>query len=152
MNGSARRILKTVAKTGELSLNAAIQCAKAHNRSHIDQYSLALLLEEGYSGMTQNHTPPSGAERMREYSLAVALHMHNLPKNERGEAHYMGIISSGTIDPRNERVFLKAKGALYLDEQAQKRRDRLYSLIVAIGVSILAAVVSAWLLARFGLS
>ncbi len=36
-----------------------------------------------------------------------------------------------------ERVFIKAKGALYLDEQAAKRRERLYSFLVGVLVVVI---------------
>lgn len=145
MNGSARRILKAIAKNGELSLDAAIRLATPRHLNHVDQYPLALLIEEGYTGVTITHTPPSGAEEMREFSLATTLHMFSLPKNEHGEVHYLGITSSGSIDPRKERVFLKAKGALYLDEEDQKRWDRLYSFLIGFSAGFLAAFLSAWL-------
>jgi hypothetical protein len=144
MNGLAIRILKEVAKHGEVSLAAAIQLAKPRHRSHLDQYALALLLEEGYLGMTINHTPPTGAEAMREFSLATTLYMFGLPKNERGEIHYLGIISSGSIDPQNERVFLKGKGALYLDEQRQKFWDRFWFFVLGCAVGVFASIASAW--------
>ena len=145
MNGSALRILREVAKFGEISLAAAIRLAKPCHRSHVDQYPLASLLEEGYLGMTINHNPPSGAEAMREFSFATTLYMFYLPKNERGEVHYLGIISRGSIDPKNERVFLKAKGALYLDERRQKLWDRIWFFVLGLGAGVLATIASAWL-------
>jgi hypothetical protein len=75
MNGVTLRILKAVAKRGELSLSDALRLAKAQHKSHLDQYPLALLLEENYLGMTLNHVPPQGAESMREFTLATTLHM-----------------------------------------------------------------------------
>ena len=84
MDGSARRILRSVAKHGELSLDAAIRLATKRHRNHVDQYPLALLIEEGFIGSTVTHTPPRGAEEMREFSLATTLHMHLLPENEQG--------------------------------------------------------------------
>jgi len=151
MNSSALRILREVEKSGEISLAGAIRLAKPCHTSHLDQYPLALLLEEGYLGMTINDTPPSGAERMREFSLATTLHMLSLPKNERGETQYLGIISTGSIDPKNERVFLKAKGALYLDERRQKRRDRFWFFVLGLAAGVLATIVSAWLRRQLGL-
>jgi len=126
MNGRALRILREVAKSGEVTLETAIQLAEPRHRSHLDQYPLALLLEEGYLGMTINHEPPPGAEAMREFSLATMLHMFSLPKNERGEVRYPDIVSTGSIDPNNVHIFLKAKRALYLDEQRQKSWDRFW--------------------------
>lgn len=151
MNGSALRILREVAKVGEVSLAAAIRLAKPCHRSHVDQYPLALLLEEGYLGMTINHNPPSGAEAMREFSLATNLHMFSLPKNERGEVHYLSVFSTGSIDPKNERVFLKAKGALYLDERRQKFWDRIWFFVLGLGAGVLATIASAWLRDRLRL-
>ena len=90
------------------------------HRDHLDQYPLALLLEDGYLGVTINHTPPTAGEEMREFSLATMLHMFTLPKDADGVIHYLGIKSSGSIDPEKQRVFLRAKGALYLDEQVPK--------------------------------
>jgi hypothetical protein len=138
------RILREVEKFGEVSLAAAIRLGQTRLRSHLDQYPLALLLEDGYLGMTINHSPPSGAEAMREFSLATTLHMFCLPKDERGEVHYLGIVSTGSIDPENERVFLKAKGALYLDERRQKLWDRFWFFLLGLAAGVLAAIGSAW--------
>ena len=149
--GSARRILKAIAKNGELSLDAALRIATPCHRNHIDQYPLALLIEEQYAGMTINHIPPEGAEAMREFCLATTLHMFTLPKNDQGEAHYLDITSSRSIDPREERVFLKAKGALYLDAEREKRRDRLYSFIIGFSGGFLAAFLSGWFLSQLKL-
>lgn len=80
MNGVALRILKTVAKRGEVSVSAAVRMAKPRHGDHVDQYPLALLLEDSYLGITFNHKPPVGAEEMREFSLARTLHMYTLPR------------------------------------------------------------------------
>jgi len=136
----ALTILKKVAKQGEVSLGAAIRMAKPRYKSHLDQYPLALLLEEGYLGMTMNHIPPSGAEGMREFSLATTLHLFTVPKNAAGESHYLGIISSGGLNPDNEHVFLKVKGALYLDEHAQRFWDRLWTFILGFSGGLLLAL------------
>ena len=77
--------------------------------------------------------------------------MFTLPKNDRGEVHYLGITSSGSIDPRKERVFLKAKGALYLDAEREKRRDRLYSFLIGLSAGFLAAFLSGWSLGQLKL-
>jgi hypothetical protein len=151
MQGVATRILKALQAKGELSLYSALRLARSRHGNHIDQYPLALLIEEGYVGITINHTPPEGAETMREFSLATTLHMFGLPKDERGQRHYLRTTSSGSIDPQNERVFLKAKGALYLDERRQKFRDRIYSFLIGFLGGVLAAVLSAWLRGHFRL-
>jgi hypothetical protein len=138
------QILKAVAKRGELPLAAAIQMARRRAGGHLGQYPLALLLEDGYLGMTINHVPPPGAEEMREFSLATTLHMLTLPKGPEGATHYHGIRSMGSLNPEHERVFLKAKGALYLDELAQKSWDRLWSLTLGFIVGVLTVLAASW--------
>jgi hypothetical protein len=144
MNSIALRILKRVAKSGEVSLADAIRLARPHHKDHRDQYPLALLLEEGYLGMTVNHSPPAGAEKMREFSLATTLHMFTVPKNEHGDVRYLGIVSTGGIEPKNESVFLRAKGALYLDERRQKRLDRAWFFVLGLMAGVLTSITSAW--------
>jgi hypothetical protein len=148
MNRSAFRILREVSKSGEVSLATAIRLARPRHKSHIDQYPPSLLLEEGYLGMTISHNPPSGTEAMREFTLATTLHMLCLPKDARGDVHYLNISSTGSIDPKNERVFLKAKGALYLDERRQKLWDRFWFFALGLGAGLLTAIASAWLRGR----
>lgn len=145
MNGVSLQILRAVAERGEVSLATAIAMAAGRHGNHLDQYPLALLLEDGYLGLTITHKPPTGAEEMREFSLATMLHMFTLPKDGEGVASYLGIRSSGGIDPKNERVFLKAKGALYLDEQRQKFKERLWSFALGLTTGLLAAVTAAWI-------
>ena len=144
MEGTALRILKAVAKHGEVSLATAIRLATPRHKNHIDQYPLSLLLEEGYLGMTMNHQPPAGAEKMREFTLATTLHVFSLPKGADGDVRYLGIVSTGSLDPGSERVFLKAKGALYLDERRQKFRDRFWFFVLGMLAGILTPIASAW--------
>jgi len=151
MNGVALQILKNVAKRGEVSLAAAIRMAKPCHKDHLDQYPLALLLESGYLGVTINHTPPTGAEEMREFSLATTLHMFTLPKDSNGVIHYLGIRSSGSIDPEKERVFLKAKGTLYLDEHMQKFWDRFWSFVLGFCAGLLVDIAAAWVKGQLSL-
>jgi hypothetical protein len=70
--------------------------------------------------------------------------MFTLPKGPDGTVTYLQIRSSGNADPKGESVFLKAKGALYLEEIDAKRRERLFTIIVAI----LSAYLAAWFTVR----
>jgi hypothetical protein len=144
MNSIALRILKKVAKSGEVSLADAIQPARPRHKDHRDQYPLALLLEEGYLGMTVNHSSQTGTEKMREFTLATTLHMFSIPKNEHGDVQYRGNISTGGLEPKNESVFLRAKGALYLDERRQKRSDRIWFFVLGLMAGVLTSIASAW--------
>ena len=157
MTSVAFRLLKKVAERGELSLKDAIEFPKALS-NHTAQYPLALLIEEEYLGCTLNHQPPTGAEKMREYSLAVSLHMFTLSKDESGIVHYrdgmspQGVKSSGSVDPDRERVFLKAKGALYLDQFAQKRWDRFWAFLSGAIAGVIVGLVLAALKKKLGFS
>ena len=143
MIGVAVKILRKTAKSGEISMDEALKMCGTKNKSHLDQYPLALLIEENYLGRSKTYQTPEGFGRMRELYLAIDLHMYTLPKNEMGERHYMGSISTGDIDPTEERVFIKAKGALYLDEQRAKFKERLYSFVFAVLVGLIVACFSA---------
>jgi hypothetical protein len=152
-----RQLLKKVAKRGgELSLKDAIEFPKAP-LDHPAQYPLALLIEEGYLGSTLDHQPPAGAEKARDYSLAVFLHMFTLPKDGSGVVHYhgvpspQGVRSSGKVDPGRERVFLKAKGVLYLDQFAQKRWDRFWAFLSGGVAGVIVGLVLAGLRKKLGL-
>jgi len=144
MNGSSLRILKAVAKHGELPLDDAVSLAARVHGDHRDQYPLAMLIEEEYLGMTITHEPPRGAEKMREFDLAIALHIETLPTSSDGSVEYRGVRSTGRIDPDWKRVFLKAKGALYLAEQTEKRTDRLFTILIAVFSASLAALLASW--------
>jgi len=156
MTSVAFRLLKKVAKRGELSLKDAIEFPKAP-LDHTAQYPLALLIEEGYLGSTLDHQPPTGAEKSREYSLAVSLHMFTLPKDSSGAVHYhgvpspRGVRSHGNVDPDQERIFLKAKGALYLDQFAQKRWDRFWAFLSGAVAGVTVGLVLAGLRKKLGL-
>jgi hypothetical protein len=86
-----------------MPLDEAIRMSHKRGGDHRNQYSLALLLEEHYLGMTINYTPPEGFDRMREFALAITLHMYLLPADDGGVVTYQGIRSSGGIDPKNQR-------------------------------------------------
>ncbi len=141
-------ILARLAKRGEVSLDEAIRIAHRSGGDPRNQYPLALLLEAHSLGMTL-YTPPEGPELMREYALAITLHMYLLPPEADGITRYLGVTTSGALDPKRERVFLTAKGALYLDEFHQKRRDRIWSVVLGFATGLLVAVCAAWVKNRF---
>ena len=156
MTSVAFRLLKKIAKRGELSLKDAIEFPKSLP-DHTAQYPLAMLIEEGYIGSTLDHQPPAGAEESREYSLAVSLHMYTLPKDDNGDVYYSGVVSPfgvrsyGNVDTARERVFLKAKGALYLDQYAQKRWDRFWAFLSGAVAGVMVGLALATLRKTFGL-
>ncbi|SEN97423.1 hypothetical protein SAMN05216227_103611 [Pseudorhodobacter antarcticus] len=136
MKKKFRHILKAVAKDGELSVEEAISRLSTNENSHTDLYPLSLLIEEGFLGLTFTPGQILGAERMREYSLAITLHMLRLPKNENGIVEYNGITSEGSLNAKDEKVFIKAKGQLHLDEYARKWEERAVYVLLGVFVAI----------------
>jgi len=145
MNSVSLRLLRKVAKNGELPLAEALRIGRGRMNDHRDQYPLTLLIEDEYLGCTLSHTPPDGAEKMREYSQVIAFHMFTLPKRSDGTTEYMSVVSSGSVDPKSEKVFLKSKGALYLEEYDTKKKERLFALFLGIAGAFLGAWFATWL-------
>lgn len=148
MKKTFRQLLAAVTKNGELSVEEAASKLCKKPTSHVKLYPLAMLIEEGYLGITINYTPAPGSENMREFSLARSLHMLRLPRNKNGEVEYNGVTSSGSMNAQDERVFIKAKGQLYLEEIARKWEER--AVYVLLG--ILVTVFTQWLLGGLNLS
>lgn len=142
MHGDATKLLKVLAKNGEVTLEKAMFLTSTKFKDHRRYYPLALLLEEGYAGATVGNGDKGEAP---EFSYATFLYMLTLPKDKDGATYYMGMRSTGGIKAENERVYLRAKGALYLEEKTARARERVYSLVVAVSVGIIVALVSAWL-------
>ena len=141
MDGSALKIFRTVAKRYDVTLEEALSMASKKHEDYRDQYPLAMLFEGEYLGVTMNHTPPHGAEKMREYSQAVMLHDMSLKKKPDGSVAPAAIFCDGT----REHVFLKAKGALYLDEIRKKRWDRFFSFLVGVLVGLSTLTFKSWI-------
>lgn len=114
MHGDATKILKVLSKNSEITLERAMTLASTNFKDHRRFYPLALLLEEGYVGATVGNGDKGAAP---ELSYATFLYMLTLPKDESGATNYMGMRSTGGIKAENERVYLRAKGALYLEER-----------------------------------
>jgi hypothetical protein len=148
MKSQSLTILKAVARDGDLRLANALKLLSPVYNDHRDQYPLALLIENGFLGWTITHNPVPGAENMREYDLARTLHMNNI-KDSNGECHYQGTDFRCGIPPEHCRVFLKAKGSLYLDELAEKKAERRFTIIIAVVSAILGALFTAWFTTLF---
>lgn len=123
------KILKHIAKYGEISLKEAVNLCSKKPDSHKEQYALALLISEEFIGMSVPFPHMEGTEKMPEFMGALFLHMNRLKKDENGNVIYEGITQSGANFDK-ERVFIRAKGALYLDELREKWKDRAISFLV----------------------
>lgn len=145
MDSFSIKLLRKVAAKGELTLHDALQLGSGRTGDHRDQFPLALLIEGDYLGCTFPAIVPSGAERMLEYANALTLHIFTLPKKPGGSVKYLGVESSGNVDTRLEKVFLKAKGALYLDEYDTKKKERLFALFLGVVSAYLGSWFATWL-------
>ena len=132
MDSGTRKILSTISTRKEITLEEALSISPKSHGNHLDQYPLALLLEEGYIGSTTKHTPPEGAEDSREYTQALTLHMFTLAKDDNGVTEYLGVKSYGSMLPEDEKVFIKAKGALHIDDLRSRRNERIISFILGL--------------------
>ena len=145
MIGKSTKILKALARDGEVSLHDALwltgKCA-----SHVDQYPLAMLIEAGYVGMSMDsERDVTRTDEMRELKRAIDLYMFSLPRDKSGCCEYMGVTSCGHVDPKKQQVFLRAAGALHLDARLEKFRERLYSFFIGVSVGLIAAFVNAYI-------
>jgi hypothetical protein len=141
MNGVALSILRKVAKRYDVTLEEALAMAPKRHGDYRDQYPLAMLIVGEYLGGTMDHAPPQGAEKMREYSQATLLHDVSLKKKEDGSVAPAAIF----FDGGKHHVFLKAKGALYLDEISKKRWDRFFSFFVGIMIGFCMIAFKWWI-------
>jgi hypothetical protein len=140
MERTALRILRRVAADGDVAVKDAALLGPRIHGDHRDQYPLARLIEADYLGLTAKRTPPKGAEEMQGFTLAIELHLATLPKSPGGEREYRGVQQIGEIPTDWNRVYLTAKGALYLGELAEKRTERLFTVFIAV----LSACLAAW--------
>jgi len=142
MKQKTYRLLKRVSKEGELPLNEAmLLCARKIN-GHKDLYPLALLVESGYLGLTYNITPPENAEEMREFVMARYFYMNLLPRDGDGTVTYEGMKMNGANFAESEKVFVKAKGFLYLADVQNRRNERIISYIIGFLSALTVVILS----------
>ena len=76
--------------------------------------------------------------------------MLRLPQDENGVVAYNGITSKGSLSAREKRVFIRAKGQLYLEENARKWEER--AVVCTFGIAWRdKRTVANWIF-KFGLS
>ncbi|PCH98212.1 MAG: hypothetical protein COB76_07230 [Alphaproteobacteria bacterium] len=130
------KILKYIAKHGEISLKEAVNLSSKKPKIHKEQYALALLISDEFIGMSVPFPTMKGTEKMPELMGAYFLHMNRLEEDKNGEVKYEGITQSGANFDK-EKVFIRSKGFLYLDELRQKRND----IIISFFVGFLSALI-----------
>lgn len=134
-------LLRSVSEEGEISVSSLSKLLKKRHGDHRDYYPLVSLIESEHLGISFNHNPAEGAEKKREYSLSHSLYMLSLERKNGEPVEYNGIVSTGSLSADNEKVFLKSKGALFLAELAEKRRDRLVYFLLGLISGITALVI-----------
>jgi hypothetical protein len=144
MNGPTLRLLRQIARRYDITLEEALGLCPRRHRDFRDQYPLAMLIEGEYVGVTLEHIPPKGAEKMREFSQATLFHSMKGEQADGAAVSNAGLF----IDTSKEHVFIKAKGALYLDDLRRKSRDRMYSFLVGVLVGVCTLSFKAWIDSR----
>lgn len=123
------KILKYVAKHGEVTVGDVTNLSKMKPKHHREQYPFAVLISEGLIGISVKLAHLEGAEEMPELTAAQLLHISRLDPDENNQTKYETITTTGN-GLKNEKIFIRAKGALYLDELRQKRNDRIISFLI----------------------
>ena len=144
---NANKILRTIQRKGEIPFSD-LHILRGRGKDHYAFYPLVQLIESEYVGTTVNFGNVPGGEKSREYEISIYLHMETIPRNEKGEREYLGLHSSGKHDQNRQKIFLKAKGFLYLAEQEEKRKERVINTGLAILVGILVGSIVGWLKAN----
>ena len=141
MDSSALKLLRTISNEIELPLKESVELSGCISKGHKIQYPLAMLIESGYLGMTVSFPTLEGAEKMPEFMGAIFLHINRLEKNENGTIEYNGITSSGSSFD-DEKIFIRTKGLLYLDEIRQKKSDRIINFLIGFFAVLLPLIFS----------
>ena len=95
MKSESLKILKHVAKIGEMSVEDAVAFFGKDFEDHKDLYPLSLLISEEFLGISVTMPAFEGAEKMPELEGATLLHMTRIKPDEKGEISYNGIGTLG---------------------------------------------------------
>lgn len=143
MKPESLKILKYVAKHGEVTVGDVTNLSRKKPKHHREQYPFAVLISEEFIGISVN-TEFEGAENMPELTAAQLLHISRLEPDENNQTKYETITTTGN-NLKNEKVFIRAKGALYLDELKQKRNDRIISFLVGFCAALIPVLLSQYI-------
>ena len=143
MKSESLKILKYVAKHGEVTVEDVTNLSKKEPKHHREQYPLAVLISEEFIGISVN-TEFEGTENMPELTAAQLLHISRLEPDEKNQTRYGTITTTGN-SLKNEKIFIRAKGALYLDELKQKRHDRIISFLIGFCAALIPVLLSQYI-------
>lgn len=148
MENISHKILKELQNKKEMSLDQILIILPKKYNDHRDVYPFVNLITGGYvdSVMSQNEEDIVTAKNKE---LAITLYTASFGK---GEFEYKGqkLVNDG--DFNKQTFFTTAKADLYLEEQRQRRSDRIWSLFIGIAIGIIVAIISSFLTRKFGLN
>ena len=145
MENISHKILKELRDKKEMSLGQILKILPKRYNDHRDVYPFVSLITGGYidSIMSQDRKDIFSAKN-RE--LAITLYTASFGK---GEFEYIGQKISNGDDFNNQLFFCTAKAGLYLEEERQRRSDRIWTLFIGIAIGIVVAVISSLLTKKF---
>ncbi|MEA3368988.1 MAG: hypothetical protein U9Q24_01325 [Candidatus Ratteibacteria bacterium] len=141
MENISHKILKKLKKKREMNLQAILRILSKKHNDHRDVYPFVSLITGGYIDSVMTHDEKD-ILHAKNKELAITLYTASFGK---GEFEYKGqkIVNNG--DFNNQLFFCTTKTDLYLEEEQQRRSDRIWSLIIGITVGIIVAVISSLL-------
>jgi hypothetical protein len=146
MDDISHKILKEMREKREMTLREILRILPSKYNDHRDVYAFADLITDGYIDSVMKHDGKD-IRHSNNKDLAITLYTASFGK---GEFEYKGqkLINGG--DFNNQLFFCTAKTVLYLEEERQRRADRLWAFIIGITVGIVVAIISSIITKVFG--
>jgi len=141
--------LKRLNKVNQMSVAEAMELIDPKGTSHKGLYPLSNLIVGEYIGLSINITGPKDTEDKMEYNIADALHWCRVPVGIDGMQEYGGRKNfKGSLCAKEEWVFIKAKGQLYVDNDRQTTSNRNFTIGIALMTALVSAVLTALLTSK----
>ncbi|MDD4910498.1 MAG: hypothetical protein PHR44_07480 [Candidatus Omnitrophica bacterium] len=148
MENISHNILKELRDKKEMNLGQIIKILPKRYNDHRDAYPFVNLITGGYidSIMSQNG---KDIYNSKNRELAITLYTASFGK---GEFEYIGQKIINRDDFNKQLFFCTTKADLYLEEERQRRSDRIWTLFIGIAIGIIVAIMSSAFTKKFGLN
>jgi hypothetical protein len=146
---NSEQLLQLLADRGEMNARDFLEVVPRPDRTYVDFYPVAALLHAGYistdTTVTLGGTKIAGKLGLNTHETSVFLCTLTLKAGETFEVDGAQQNSAHDFDVR---IFITSEGYLRLDELAERRAERSRKRIdylIALGVAIVAALLSSYL-------
>jgi hypothetical protein len=148
MENISHKILKELRDKKEISLGQILKILPKKYNDHRDVYPLINLITGGYVDSIMSHEGKD-IHSSKNRDLAITLYAASFGK---GEFEYNGQKIVNGDDFNKQLFFCTAKTDLYLEENQQRRSDRIWTLFVGIGIGIIVAILTSIINKKLGLN